>query len=71
MTIIAFPAYRVVRIIHTEAQRSQGITPLALMLMPARFWINCMSAWMDIMIANEPETDVTFHFGGLERRDRR
>lgn len=68
MTIIAFPPHRIVR---TEMQRGQRITPLALMLMPARFWINCMSAWMDIMIANEPETDITFHFGGIERRDRR
>lgn len=68
MTIIAFPAHRIVR---TQMQIGQRITPLALMLMPARFWLNCMNAWMDIMLANEPETDITFHFGGLERRDRR
>jgi hypothetical protein len=71
MTIIAFPAHRIVRTVSAEMQRGQRITPLALMLMPARFWVNCMSAWMDIMLANEPETDVTFHLGGMPKTDRR
>jgi len=65
MTIIAFPAHRIVR---TESERSQGITPLTLFFLPARLWISYWSRWIDIAIEAEPETSVTLHFGRVDRR---
>ena len=65
MTIHQFPAHRIVR---TESERGQGITPLALFFLPARLWISYWSRWMDIAIEAEPETNVTLHFGRVDRR---
>ena len=65
MTVHQFPASRIVRYEH---ERRQGMTPLALLFLPARLWLNYWSRWMDIMIEAEPETDITFHFGRADRR---
>lgn len=50
MTVILFPTSRIVR---SETQRGQGTTPLALMLMPARFWLRYASLWMDLAMDAE------------------
>ena len=68
MTIHHFPSGRIVR---TEAKHtiglSPGLSPLALVFLPLRLWIQCVSQWMDLMTAAEPPTSITFHFGRLDR----
>lgn len=58
LSIIAFPSHRVVRRV---AQQGQPVSPMALLLMPARMWVASVSWWLDVLSADDRE--VTIHIG--------
>lgn len=64
MTVHQFPPHRIVR---TDPRHTIALSPLALMFLPMRLWMQCVSQWMDIMADAEPPTSITFHFGRLDR----
>lgn len=68
MTIIPFPAHRVVR----TRKEDQGINPLALFLTPVRLWLGYWSFWIDIAINstepdNEKRMETSIHIPGSTR----
>lgn len=58
MSIIAFPAHRVVRRL---TQQGQPVSPLALLFIPARLWIASVTWWIDVLSGDDRE--MTVHIG--------
>lgn len=58
MTVLPFPTHRVVRRV---TQQGQPVSPMALLLMPARMWVASVSWWLDVLAADDRE--VTIHIG--------
>ena len=58
MSIIAFPAHRVVRRL---TQHGQPVSPLALLFIPARLWVASVTWWIDVLSGDDRE--MTVHIG--------
>lgn len=58
MTVLPFPAHRVVR---TLTAKGQPVSPLALLFVPARLWVAYVTWWIDVMSADDRE--MTIHIG--------
>ena len=58
MTILPFPAHRVVRRL---TQQGQPASPLALLFIPARLWLASVTWWIDVLSGDDRE--MTLHIG--------
>ena len=58
MSIIAFPAHRVVRRL---TQQGQPVSPLALLFIHARLWVASVTWWIDVLSGDDRE--MTVHIG--------
>lgn len=65
MTILPFPAARIVRYDANEA--GHRVSPMALLLMPARLWVASVTWWLDVLSADDRE--VTIHIGRANDAD--
>lgn len=65
MTVLPFPAARIVRYDANEA--GQPVSPLALLFIPARLWVASVTWWLDVLSGDS--RDLTIHIGRVNEDD--
>ena len=64
MPVVAFPSHRIVRY---PSQIPSGISPVALVLIPAAIWVGCVSWWIQRIL----DTDAAMTAAAVKEQVRR